>query len=173
MKRLLLSLFLALPLAATPAAAQGGLSLMPYLGYNLEDGAGLLVGVGAQFDAPFGAGGLVLSLQPGVEYHFLDDVPGVDVSYIQVDGNVIASFAAPGASIAPYAGAGLAVGISSVDIEDVGSESETDFGLNVLGGLEFPGVLAFGDPFAQARLTLISDGNFFTIMGGLKIPLGN
>ena len=170
MKRLLL--LLALPLFAPSALAQGGIALKPYLGYNLEDGAGLLVGIGTELAAPFDLGGLVLSIQPGIEYHFLDDAPGVDVSYIQLDGNLVASFATPGAPIAPYAGAGLAVGFSSVDIEGIGSDSSTDLGLNVLGGAEFPGALGFGSPFAQARLTLVDGGNFFCIIGGIKVPLG-
>lgn len=177
MKRLLLLAALALPLTAAPAFAQGGLALKPYLGYNLEDGFGFLVGIGAEFDAPFGAGGLVLSIQPGVEYVFLEDIPGVDRSFLQLDGNVVASFAAPGASIAPYAGAGLAVAFVSSELEanipGVDTDaSSTELGLNILGGVELPGALGFADPFVDARLTLIDGGNYFAIRAGLEIPLG-
>lgn len=173
MKRLLLLIALSFPLAAPTAAAQG-LSLIPYAGFNLESGYGPLVGIGAQFDAPFGAGGLVLAIQPGVEYVFMDSD---FLNYLQLDGNVIAAFGAPGASIMPYAGAGIAIAFISTDDIDTGfgtidGASNTEIGLNVLGGVEFPGVLAFGDPFAQARLTLVDGGNLITIIGGFKIPLG-
>jgi hypothetical protein len=75
-------------------------------------------------------------------------------------------------------GAGLAIVTTSVDFDDFDCDdipgadcSNTDIGLNILGGLEFPGALGFGDPFVQGRLTL-ADGSAISILGGLSIPLG-
>lgn len=168
MKRLftlLILLALAVPFTAQRAEAQ--FSLIPYLGYNTEDGLGPLIGIGAEFDAP-NLGGLTLSIQPGIEYVFTD---GDGVDYLQLDGNVIARFGAPGASILPYAGAGLGVAFVSYDIGD-DSETETELGLNLLGGIIFPGAFGFGNPYLQARYSLIDPFEAFSIMGGIRIPLG-
>lgn len=180
-KSLFLALLFAFALPFTAPKAQAQFSLLPYLGYNLEgDFGGFLVGIGAEIDAPFAIGDLALAIQPGIEYTFTED-PSDDVSfsYFQVDANVIARLGAPGAPIAPFAGAGLAVGIFSVDSDidtdfgDFGfSSSDTEFGLNLVGGVEFPGAVAFGTPFARGRFTLISDASALSIMGGLRVPLG-
>lgn len=174
---LALLLAFALPLTATNAQAQ--FVLTPYAGFNLEDGYGFLVGIGGEFVAPFEISNLDLSIAPSAEYVFTD-FDGF--SFFQVNGDVIAKFA-PSGSIAPFAGAGLAVGFSSFEGEDVdlgpfggvieGEDvSDTDIGLNLLGGVVFPGAFAFGDPYAQGRLTLIGGGNLLSLMAGLRIPLG-
>lgn len=153
---------LALPLTTNRAEAQ--FSFMPYLGYNTEDFFGFLVGVGAEFDAPFALGNLALGIQPGVEYVFAEG----DATVLQIDGNVVAKFGAPGASITPYAGAGLGIIFVSPDEGD----SNSELGLNLLGGAIFNGALAFGNPYIQARYSLIDPLEALSIMGGLRIPLG-
>jgi opacity protein-like surface antigen len=188
-KSLFTALLLALALPFMAPKAQAQFYLNPYLGYNIEDGFGFLVGIGSEFEAPFEAGNLSLSIRPSVEYVFTDDPPDTSVggatitsstSYVQVNGDVIARLTATGLN--PYVGAGLAVGIISASADCEGSDvfcagvesadaSDTEIGLNVLGGLEFPGALAFGTPFVQGRLTLI-DGSQISLLGGVSIPLG-
>lgn len=177
----------ALPFTAQKAQAQG-FSFIPYAGYNF-DAEDFLIGVGAEFDAPFSAGTFALGFRPSIEYVFAGEssestFSGVTVSssvtFLQINGDLVTRLNATGFS--PFVGAGLAIAYASFDIDCEGSDiacdaigdegdSNTDIGLNVLGGLEFPGALAFGDPFVQARLTL-ADGSAFSILGGLSIPLG-
>ena len=178
MKKLaLFALALVAALAAPRADAQ--FSLIPYAGYNL-DAEGAVVGIGGEFAAPFSAGSLVLAIRPSVEYIFTETIEnplGDDISStaLQINGDVITRFAASG-SIQPYAGAGLAIYYFNQDEIDLGfgvttGGSSTDIGLNILGGVEFPGVVGFGDPFVQGRLTL-ADGSAIAILAGLSIPLG-
>jgi len=182
-KLFLIALLFAFALPFTAQKAQAQFTLMPYLGYNL-DAEGFLVGIGGEFAAPFEISNLILSVRPSVEYTFTDSFGGigidsddVSVTFIQINGDVIADFSTPGATIAPFAGAGLAIVSTSVDIDGIDCDdfgldcSSTDFGLNLLGGVTFPGALGFGDPFAQGRLTL-ADGSAISILGGLRIPLG-
>ncbi len=172
---------LALPFTAQKAQAQG-FSLIPYLGYNL-DAEAFLVGIGTELEAPFSAGNLALAIRPSVEYLFTDDINtglGNDVgqNVLQINGDVIARLSASG--FEPYAGVGLAVVLVSTDFDCDGNSvcedfeddaSGSDIGLNLVGGLEFPGAVGFGTPFAQARITL-ADGTAISLLGGVSIPLG-
>ena len=162
----------------TANRAQAQFTLIPYVGYNIDDGFGFLVGIGAEFVAPFELSNLDLSIAPSVEYVFTEDFNGggivsdISTSYLQVNGDVIAKFA-PNGSIAPFAGAGIAYGIFSVDSDIAGVDlSSSDIGLNLLGGVTFPGALGIGEPFANGRLTLINGGSAISLIGGIRIPLG-
>lgn len=174
-KTLLLALLCAIALPMTANRVQAQFTLMPYLGYNIEDGFGFLVGIGGEFVAPFEISNLDLSIAPSVEYVFTEDFDGggfvadVSTSYIQINGDVIAKFA-PNGSIAPFAGAGLAYGIFSAESGGFDASS-SDIGLNLLGGVSFPGAFGFAEPYVNGRLTLI-DGSAISIIGGLRIPLG-
>lgn len=174
-KSLLLALLFAFALPMTANRAEAQFTLIPYVGYNIEDGFGFLVGIGAEFVAPFEMSNLDLSIAPSIEYVFTEDFDGggfvddVSTSYIQINGDVIAKFA-PNGSIAPFAGAGLAYGIYSAEANGFDASS-SDIGLNVLGGVSFPGALGIGEPFVNGRLTLI-DGSAISIIGGIRIPLG-
>ena len=172
MKKLaLFALVLTAALSAPRAEAQ--FSLIPYTGYNLEDGFGLLVGIGTEFAAPFAAGNLDLAIRPSAEYHFVD---ADGFNYFQVNGDVLARFSGS-PSVAPYAGAGLAIAfLSTDDVEIFGQtiegQSDTEIGLNIFGGAEFPGLLGFGTPFAQGRFTLVDPTDQISILAGVSIPLG-
>ena len=169
MKSTLLALtFCAAALLAPRAEAQ--FALLPYIGYNTEDPTGgFLVGIGAEFAAPFSAGSLALAIRPSAEYVFTD-TEGID--FFQVNGDVIARFSGS-PSLAPYAGAGLGVAIVSFDDDvDGGDDSNTELGLNLLGGVEFPGTLGFGTPFVQLRYSIIDPYEAFSVLGGFSIPLG-
>ena len=144
----------ALVLLATPALAQDS-GFMPYVGYNL-DSENVVLGVGYRFgvnlDVP-----LTLVAQPAVEYQFVDG----DATVLQGDFNVLAEFSGS-AALAPYAGAGLAVGYVDPEVGD----SNTDIGLNVLGGVVL-NPTGFGQPFAQARYTFADGGDALTLQGGI------
>lgn len=174
-KSLFIALLFAFALPFTAPKAQAQFVLIPYAGYNIEDGFGFLVGIGAEFVAPFELNNLDLSIAPSIEYVFTEDFDGggfiddVSTSYIQINGDVIAKFA-PSGSIAPFAGAGLAYGIFSASSGGFDASS-SDIGINLLGGVSFPGALGIGEPFVNGRLTLI-DGSAISIIGGVRIPLG-
>jgi opacity protein-like surface antigen len=145
-----------LGLTATFAPAQAQGAFMPYLGYNL-DSENALVGVGARFAFPLDVP-ISLTAQPAIEYQF----EGTDdVTILQADLNAIVQLNA--ASVAPYVGAGLAVGYV-----DVAGTSDTDLGLNVLGGALF-NPTGFGQPFAQARYTIADGPDALTIIGGVAL----
>lgn len=172
---------LALPFTADRAQAQG-FGLIPYVGYNL-DAESFLVGIGGEFGSVFNLGTMAIGVRPTVEYLFVDDGGFGDeasATFLQINGDLITRFGTPGASLVPFAGAGLAIVTVSYDADCDGNPvceefldeaGGSDIGLNVLGGVEFPGALGFGSPFVQGRLTL-ADGSAISILGGLVIPLG-
>lgn len=165
---------------ATNPSQAAGFVIIPYIGYNIEDiVGGLLIGIGVEFVAPFAISNLDLSIMPSAEYVFSEDFGGgvfgdaVSTSVFQVNGDVIAKFA-PSGSIAPFAGAGLAIVIFNVDTSsEFGNfdASSTDIGLNLLGGVTFPGAFGSMEPYVMGRLTL-ADGSAISIIGGLRVPLG-
>jgi hypothetical protein len=174
-KSLFFALLFAFVLPFTAPKAQAQFVLVPYVGYNIEDGFGPLVGIGAEFVAPFELSNLDLSIMPSAEYVFSEDFgsgdAAVSTSVFQINGDVIAKFA-PSGSIAPFAGAGLAYVVFNVDSDFAGVDfSSSDIGINLLGGVTFPGALAIGEPYAMGRLTL-ADGSAISIIGGIRIPLG-
>lgn len=132
-------------------------------------------GVQASFgtDTDFGIGGRVIfglrSLFPtapleahvGFDYFF----PGANVTYWEINGNVAYRIPNVRGSLAPYVGGGLNLAHASVDIGGV-SASNTDVGLNLLGGTTF-GTRSKVKPFAEARLTL-GGGDQFVITGGVR-----
>ena len=171
MKKLALFAFVLAAALSTPRA-EAQFSLIPYLGYNTEL-EGILVGIGTEFAAPFAAGNLDLAIRPSAEYHSVD---AEGLSYFQINGDVLARFAGSEA-FAPYAGAGLAVAIVSQDDIEIGGftiegDSNTEIGLNIFGGAEFPGLVDFGMPFAQIRYSIVDPTDQLSIFGGFKIVLG-
>ena len=152
-------------LAAPRADAQ--FALLPYAGYNTENRTGgFLVGIGAEFAAPFSAGGLTLAIRPSAEYVLTDNET---FDLLQINGEVVARFSGS-PSLQPYAGAGLGVAVISRDDREDGDS--TELGLNLIGGVAFPGALGFGAPFVQARYSMIDPVEAFSVLGGFIIPLG-
>ena len=188
-KAFTLALLLAIALPFTAQRAQAQFSLIPQIGYNL-DAEALLVGIGTEFVAPFEISNFDLAIRPAIEYIFVDSGDDItqggvtfssSVTSLQINGDLIARLNAT--NLNPFVGAGLAVYYTSVDNDCDGSDlicgslgdsdggSNTDIGLNLLGGLEFPGVVAFGDPYVQARITF-ADGTAISLLGGIIINLG-
>lgn len=170
MKRLLAFaavLAVALPFFAPRAEAQA--AFMPYLGYDfkINDGA-LLVGVGAEFGMLPGVLPVGLGIRPSAEFYFLDTPDFIDSqSFFQINADVIATLTPPGVNIGAYAGAGVAMGFSSLEVAGQ-SDSSTDFGFNLLGGVTVGS--GFVVPFVQARLTMM-DVSRFGIQGGVRLGL--
>ncbi|MDV3207377.1 MAG: hypothetical protein LOY04_09960 [Rhodococcus ruber] len=92
-----------------------------------------------------------------------------DCSYWEINGNLAIPLAA--ADIDPYVGAGLNIARFSADysgtVPGVDLEgSDTDVGLNLLGGLRF--MLSSLSAYAEARLEL-GGGEQFVITGGVLV----
>ena len=131
-----------------PSASAQASGFMPYLGYNL-DTENILLGVGYRFGVPLEAP-VVLAAQPTIEYQFESDI-----TILQADANLVAQLSASPA-LAPYVGAGLGVLIV---------ESDTELGLNLLGGAVF-NPTGFGQPFAQVRYSTAGP-DALTLAGGV------
>jgi hypothetical protein len=159
-------LAVSIPLMAPRAEAQ--ISFMPYLGYDL-DAESLLIGVGAEFGF-LQLETLALNIRPSAEYFFIGDsgIEGLSTTFMQFNGDVTAELPVGGPGLAVFAGAGLALRYASVEFMNQ-SESDTSFGVNILGGVEFGG--GFVTPFAQGRLTLGDGSSAFAILGGVKLAL--
>jgi len=120
------------------------------------------LGIGGRLEYDFGAsladeGTLSHTYLIG-SFDFFPDC-GNDCSYFEFNGNLAVPVNAEN-SLNPYVGGGLNMGRISV-----GSGSDTQFGLNVLGGLKFTiGKLA---SFAEARMELKGESQFVLTFGVL------
>ena len=125
-------------------------------------------GVQASFadDADFGVGArLALAPPAGSPVRIMASFdwffPDAPVDYWELNGNVVYMVPVVNSAVAPYVGGGLNVAHVSVDGGTIGS-SDTDMGLNLLGGMEFGGQLPL---YLEARVE-ISGGEQFVITGG-------
>jgi hypothetical protein len=86
--------------------------------------------------------------------------PGNDVTYLEGAWNMLYRFRIQNSPLAPYAGAGLVLAYA-----DTPAGSNTELGLNLVGGMQFPraGRLT---PFVQARLE-VEAGEIFVLTGGI------
>lgn len=127
------------------------------------------VSVGLQLDwgskTDFGVGGrAILDLTPLVrgletvgsfDYFFPSVGTGADVTYWEVNANVVYRIATQGNSLTPYAGSGLHISRSSASVAVLGIEAEaaeTRSGLNLVGGVMFDAGVT--TPFLEARVEL-------------------
>ena len=102
--------------------------------------------------------------------YYLDPCDGGDCTVFEINPGIAVPLNAT--TLKPYVGAGLNIARVSVDMGSFGSASDTEIGLNVLGGLKlnFSGL----DAFTEARLAL-GGGEQFSIafgilFGGTKLP---
>lgn len=111
-----------------------------------------------------------LEIIGSLDYFFPDDVAGIDVSYWEINANIVYLFPVRSFTVSPYAGAGLGIAHASVESDLVGmSVSDTDMGLNILGGTKFNvGQLK---PFVELRLEL-GGGEQFVFTGGAMVAVG-
>ncbi len=162
-------LFLAACLVGVAAGstAQAQIIERPRFGVQVSWADDADVGVGAHVDFPMSAAfaGQPLFLQVSGDFFF----PGNDVTYFELNGNLLYKFRLQASPIAPYAGGGLNFayakiggGCSNVAGADC---SNTDLGLNLVGGIQFPNAGRLL-PFVQARFE-ISGGEQFVLSGGV------
>jgi len=85
--------------------------------------------------------------------------------YFEVNANLGYSVPVTSTSISPYVGGGLNIARFSVDYLGH-SASNTEVGLNVLGGMKFKPAAARFTPFVEGRFEL-SGGEQFVISGGI------
>ncbi len=160
----------AIPFLAPRAEAQ--FTFMAFGGYDL-DVEELFIGVGAEFPL-MPANGLpfALALRPSAEYFFMPSESDMgfeaSMSLIQINAEAIADLAdVIDGPIGLFAGAGLGMAFISSEFSGGGvsiSDSSTELGLNLLGGVEF------GIPFVQFRLTTAGSTRA-QLMGGIRLAL--
>ena len=128
-------------------------------------------------DTDLGIGGRVAfglsSLAPGTpleghasfDYFFPDEPPGTDLSYWEINANLVYLIPGVRGPVAPYVGGGLNVAHASVDVGLL-SASDTQAGLNLVAGTKFKLRASRMTPFAELRLEL-SGGEQFVLAGGI------
>ncbi len=147
--RILTRLALGAAFLAAPASAQ--ISFAPLLGYDI-DYESLTLGVAFELGTQLPSLPLQPSIRPSVEYVFgeSEEIAGVDVgsSAVRVDVDLVGRLAAT-PQFQPYLKLGPTIEFLMVDVGN-DSETNTEVGLNLGGGLEFnrvfvEGALGLGD----------------------------
>ena len=163
---------LALLIAPQRATAQTSIEVGPRIGIDFGDIEEFFIGAEGRIVSD----ALPVVVSPAFDFYFVDTgVDGVDQSIFTVDINALYEFGVDNQAFTPYAGGGLGIVRSSVDVEGTdipglgtiggGSDSTTDVGLNLVGGARFEtGTLK---PFVQAKINVGGDFTMFGVMGGL------
>lgn len=132
-------------------------------------------------DVDFGLGGRVVVGLPIEQFpleligsfdYFFPDIDNFD--YWEINANAAYVIPVPTPTVAPYAGAGINIARASVDVGTVPgvgdfSASDTEVGLNLLGGVKFP--LQSVTPYGELRIEL-GGGEQFVITGGVSFNVG-
>jgi opacity protein-like surface antigen len=160
------SVMMALLLAfALPLASQAQWRLGANAGYDV-DIKDFLIGVNAQFTIPGAAiAGVPLQFSPGFDFY-----PGVGSGVTYWIADMDAHYPIQARGLNPFIGGGLYMSRASVDAGTLGSISDTNLGLNLMGGAEF-GTHETIRPYAEGKFRLGS-GSSFIIKGGLSFILG-
>jgi hypothetical protein len=127
------------------------------------------IGVGAR--AIVGLGGVVRGFETfgSFDYFFPSDDIGADITYWEVNANLVYRVNVAGQSTAPYVGAGLNIAYTKASASIMGSDvsgDETLGGLNLLGGIVFE--LGRLKPFLEGRFEL-GGGEQFVAAVGLRL----
>lgn len=93
---------------------------------------------------------------------FLDPFEGADGTYFEINPGIAVPLNAT--TLKPYVGAGLNIAHMSVDAGPAGDVSDTELGINLLGGLKLN--LSGLDAFTEARIAL-GGGEQFSISFGI------
>lgn len=99
---------------------------------------------------------------------YFPDCGGVDCTWWELNPSI--AIPLKSTSLNPYVGAGLNIASVTVDLGTFGKRSDTQVGLNILGGLKFP--LGGLSAFSEARLSLGGGEqvavSFGVLFGGAK-----
>jgi hypothetical protein len=166
MRKLLTGACVAL-LIMVPDAAQAQIGLGGQL--NIADDADLGIGVRGTFPLPTT---MPLEIIGSFDYFFPSTgVAGIDVDYWELNANIVYVFPIPSTTVAPYAGTGLNYAHASVSVPELPgmSVSNSDVGLNILGGAKFK--VGQVTPFGEFRVEL-GGGEEFVITGGVMMTVG-
>jgi len=148
--------------AATTAGAQTRFGALAIWADDVE------LGVGARMEMDMSG---KLSKQPplsraffiGQFDFFLDPCEPADCTYFEINPSIAVPLNAT--TLKPYLGAGLNIARMSVDLGGTfGTQSDTEVGLNVLGGLKLN--LSGMDAFTEARIAL-GGGEQFSLSFGI------
>ncbi len=162
-------------LVLAPSAGNAQVNLGGQLSFADDYDLGL--GVRATFGLPTPA---PLEIITTADYFFPDEVTGIDRSYWEINANLVYLFNIPSSIVAPYAGGGLNFAHASVSTDlsafgidlpgDLPAEkSQSDLGLNLLGGAKFN--VGSITPFGELRIEL-NGGEQFVFTAGAMFRVG-
>lgn len=152
----------ALHVAPSTAGAFGLSGIGARVGEVDPEGSGSALAVGGHLE--FEQSGTQLHLQPGVMFWSSDGVRDINPNF-----DLMYHFASPG-RVSPYVGAGAGLHFYSVDLPLGGSDSSSDFGMNLFGGVLVP--MSSARLFGEARY-VATDNSQFGITGGVTLPFGH
>ncbi len=145
--------------------AQAQVKIGPRLGFDLTgDIEEFFVGVDTRLDLL----ALPVVLNGAFDIYLVDE----NFDFWQLSFNALYEFGLANVAFSPYVGGGIGISRTSLDLDlgEFGNDaSDTDVGLNLIGGATF----GFGSlkPFAQAQIT-VGDVDLLTIGGGLHFCIG-
>lgn len=95
------------------------------------------------------------------------DVADTDIFFLTINPGAQYVFHIPGAPINPYAEAGLVIGFAHASFPGGGSDSNTELGLNLGGGVEYDA--SFARIYGMIRYQIMGDGfDQLELGGGLR-----
>lgn len=169
-KLLTIASLVAMSLAPTALNAQVGVGGQLSFANDVDIGIGARATFGLPAPAP-------LEIVATADYFFPDEFTGVDLSYWEINANLVYLFKIPASIIQPYAGGGLnfAHASFSTDFSELGVEvppeisnfegSDSQLGLNLLGGAKLN--LGPITPFGELRYEVSGGEQFVVSMGAL------
>lgn len=102
------------------------------------------------------------------DFYFPDTDSGTDLDFWELNGNVVYRLALPETDVVvPYGGGGINIARREFEGPTGAESDDTDLGLNVLAGVEFP-LLSF-TPFVEVRRA-IDGGEQFYLTAGVLVP---
>jgi hypothetical protein len=164
MRKLLFAVAL-LGIVSVPTAVNAQTTVGPFLAFHDD----FDFGVGAYVTFPVEEIHENLAFSGSFGYFFPDDGGGaVDVTYWELNADAILRIPTESA-VRPFLLGGINIARVDVDVTGLGGGSNTEAGLNLGGGVAFPGE-SF-TPMVGAKLQ-IDGGDGFMIFGGLGFPVG-
>lgn len=161
MTRTLRVLAAAAALAAAPGLAQAQVTFGPTLAYHNDADFGLGAALGVPLPEMHPNLGFVADFVV-----FFPDAAGLDL--FEINGGVTYDLPVEGATVLPFALAGLNIARFSVDVAGV-SASNTELGLNIGGGIKFDAGPV--RPMVGLRLE-IEGGDGFVFFGTIPFAIG-